>query len=66
MSANQRLILAVVLSFVFFIAYTAIFPPEQVNLEANATAQTQSAAVQSTATSAMPNANLDHAVAVDE
>ncbi len=66
MSANQRLILAVVLSFVFFIAYTAIFPPEEVPSEANATAQTQSAAVQTSATSSMPNADLDHSVAVDE
>ncbi|HUH41750.1 MAG TPA: membrane protein insertase YidC [Sulfurimonas sp.] len=29
MTPNQRLILAVVLSFVFFIAYTAIYPAEQ-------------------------------------
>ena len=29
MSSNQRLMIAVVLSFVFFIGYTAIFPPEQ-------------------------------------
>ncbi len=29
LSPNQRLMLAVVLSIVFFVAYTAIFPPEQ-------------------------------------
>ena len=29
MTANQRLMLAVTLSIVFFVAYTAIFPPEQ-------------------------------------
>ncbi|MCF6310533.1 MAG: membrane protein insertase YidC [Sulfurimonas sp.] len=29
MTANQRLMLAVALSIVFFVAYTAIFPPEQ-------------------------------------
>jgi YidC/Oxa1 family membrane protein insertase len=29
MSQNQRLIVAVVLSIVFFVAYTAIFPPVQ-------------------------------------
>ncbi len=29
MSPNQRLMLAVALSIVFFVAYTAIFPPEQ-------------------------------------
>ena len=66
MSANQRLILAVVLSFVFFIAYTAIFPPAEVDAEANGAAQTQSTAAQTSATSSMPNANLDHTVAVDE
>lgn len=66
MSANQRLILAVVLSFLFFVAYTAIFPPKEVRPEANATTQTQSAAVQTPATPSMPSANLDHTVAVDE
>jgi len=29
MSSNQRLLLAVALSFVFFVGYTAIFPPQQ-------------------------------------
>ncbi|MGB5964021.1 MAG: membrane protein insertase YidC, partial [Sulfurimonadaceae bacterium] len=68
MSANQRLILAVVLSFVFFVAYTAIFPPEQVNSEANATVKTERAAVQTSAssTASLPDASLDHSVAVDE
>lgn len=32
MSANQRLILAVVLSVVFFVAYTAIFPPAKLEV----------------------------------
>ncbi|MBU0720760.1 membrane protein insertase YidC [bacterium] len=35
MTSNQRLMLAVALSIVFFVAYTAIFPPEQVNTDAN-------------------------------
>ena len=35
MSANQRLMLAVALSVIFFVAYTAIFPPEEPTLEAN-------------------------------
>ena len=65
MSANQRLILAVVLSFVFFVAYTTIFPPEQVNLEANATEKTQSAAANASNPS-IPNASLDHAISADE
>jgi len=29
MSPNQRLMFAVALSVIFFVAYTAIFPPEQ-------------------------------------
>ncbi len=41
MSSNQRLILAVVLSVVFFVGYTAIFPPAKqessIKTEANAT-----------------------------
>jgi len=45
MSSNQRLILALVISFVFFMGYTAIFPPKQVNSELNTsvTASTQTA-----------------------
>ena len=39
MSANQRLVLAVVLSFLFFVAYTAIFPPKPVEADANQTGQ---------------------------
>ncbi len=66
MSANQRLILAVVLSFVFFVAYTAIFPPEQVKSEANATVQQQSAVQQTSSSPSLPNATLDHSVAIDE
>jgi YidC/Oxa1 family membrane protein insertase len=34
---NQRLLVAVALSFVFFIGYTAIFPPQSPQNEANAT-----------------------------
>ena len=33
MSPNQRLMLAVALSVIFFVAYTAIFPPEQPEVE---------------------------------
>ncbi len=67
MSANQRLILAVVLSFVFFVAYTAIFPPEEVVIENNTTIiEERDGVIIETSTSSMPNANLDHAVAVDE
>ncbi|MFC2074046.1 membrane protein insertase YidC [Campylobacterota bacterium] len=40
MTSSQRLILAFALSFVFFMAYTAIFPPKPMNAEQNATVQT--------------------------
>lgn len=41
MTANQRLLLAVALSFVFFVGYTTIFPPQQrVDAESNVTKQT--------------------------
>jgi len=36
MTPNQRLMLAVLLSIVFFVAYTAIFPPEQPELAQDA------------------------------
>ena len=66
MSANQRLILAVVLSFVFFVAYTTIVPPKKTVPEVNATAQTRTASVETPAASSLPDAALDHEVAVDE
>ncbi len=47
MTPNQRLIVAVLLSFVFFIAYTTIFPPEQ---QEAAPAATQNAKSAQTAT----------------
>lgn len=37
MTPNQRLIIAVVLSIVFFVAYTAIFPPQNQQLDENNT-----------------------------
>lgn len=49
MSANQRLILALSLSFLFFIGYTAMFPPVPPENEQNATqTSTSSPAAQST------------------
>ena len=67
MSANQRLILAVVLSFVFFVGYTTIFPPEQVAVEQNATTKEAAAAVKNTtASAALPDATINHTVAADE
>jgi len=44
MTSNQRLIVAVVLSIVFFVAYTAIFPPVQPEL--NKDVQTKTAKTQ--------------------
>ncbi len=46
MSSNQRLMVAVVLSFVFFVGYTAIFPPEQQALtDQNGTQKVQNASI---------------------
>ncbi len=65
MSPNQRLILAVVLSFVFFLIYSAIFPPKQpVNAEQNATQQPKTAA--ETSTPALTDGGVGHTVAVSE
>jgi len=36
MSPNQRLIVAVLLSIIFFVGYTAIFPPEELTVAENA------------------------------
>ena len=48
MSANQRLILAVVLSIVFFVGYTAIFPgPEVTEQEATASQNVEQGVVTS-------------------
>jgi len=68
MSANQRLILAVVLSFVFFVGYTAIFPPEQINADQNVSSKTVAAeATQNrAASSTLPDATINHSVAADE
>ena len=66
MSPNQRLITAVVLSFVFFVAYTAIFPPEvQENLESNTTQQEQVSLNKSTTTQTT-SSNIDHEISSDE
>ena len=67
MSANQRLILAVVLSFVFFIAYSAIFPPKPVVNDDNASARTAAAATsKTTAATTVPEAGVGHSVPVSE
>ncbi|MHC3995462.1 membrane protein insertase YidC [Thiomicrolovo sp. ZZH C-3] len=65
MSPNQRLILAVVLSFVFFIVYTAIFPPEMPeSAEQNVTLTERVGA--EAATPAVADGGVGHAVAASE
>ncbi|MEA1893239.1 MAG: membrane protein insertase YidC [Campylobacterota bacterium] len=55
MSANQRLMLAVALSIVFFVGYTAIFPPSQPeNLEANHQKQEQSVGLKQNSSAQTP------------
>ena len=63
LTSNQRLLVAVGLSFVFFIGYTTIFPPKPVSSESNATKQTSSASVgvkEKTVVVADPSAKLDN------
>ena len=64
MSPNRRLILAAVLSFVFFVVYSAIFPPKPLPAEQNATLKPAAAA------SAVPaetvKADVGHTVPVAE
>ncbi len=72
MTPNQRLVIAVVLSIVFFVAYTAIFPPEQPDLEQ--TQKSENVALKqesSTRSSVEPTKNVveqeaGHAIATDE
>jgi YidC/Oxa1 family membrane protein insertase len=68
MTPNQRLILAVGLSFVFFVIYTTIFPPEaQVRDQNQTTAQVSS--VQTTQKSLTPEPSTalsGHEIASDE
>jgi YidC/Oxa1 family membrane protein insertase len=55
-SPNQRLLLAVALSFVFFIGYTTLFPPATPNAQdANKTAQATSEVQAATATHTVQN-----------
>ncbi len=63
MSANGRLVLAVSLSIIFFIAYTSLFPPKKVLEDQNSTQQqlTTSTPMQSAAT-----AVAGHEILADE
>ena len=65
MTPNQRLILALAVSFAFFMAYTAIFPPKPINDEQNATLQTGGEAVlANTSTGSGSSVDLGHDTSV--
>ncbi len=72
MTPNQRLVVAVVLSIVFFVAYTAIFPPEQPELEQSQKSENVALKQESsTQTSVEQTRNVveqeaGHAIAADE
>ena len=67
MTPNQRLMLAVALSIVFFVAYTAIFPPEQELASAQKNQQTaQQAGVALQSDTAELQAEVGHSIAADE
>ncbi len=51
MTPNQRLLLAVALSFIFFIAYTTIFPPKAHEADTNATTSQAARTLQETSAS---------------
>ena len=69
MSANQRLMLAVALSVIFFTVYTVVFPPEQV--ETNELATNQTIELKQNNTQANPhvlgmNSDVGHAISEQE
>ena len=64
MSSNQRLILALGLSTVFFIVYSVIFPPQPMQNEANATVATTQKVSQPT--TEVAQSSVGHAVAASE
>lgn len=62
LTPNQRLLLAIALSFLFFVAYTAIFPPQQSQTDQNTTTPSSVSAKSAVAVDPMSG----HAVASDE
>jgi len=58
MSPNQRLVVAVLLSIVFFTAYTAIFPPVQPELAENAKVDAKTGKIVPSTTSKQSSANV--------
>ncbi len=72
MTPNQRLLVAVLLSIVFFVAYTAIFPPEQPEVEQTQKSQGVALKQENTADSnaevsrSVVEQEAGHAIAADE
>ncbi|MFT5836057.1 MAG: YidC/Oxa1 family membrane protein insertase [Sulfurimonas sp.] len=63
MTPNQRLMLAVAISVIFFVAYTAIFPPEEPeNLLANNKTEQSLATNQNSTEQANTSSTVDHSV----
>lgn len=60
MSSNQRLILALAISFAFFMGYTTIFPPKQISSELNTTVESKSSLPTGTASSDTSSVDLGH------
>ncbi|MDF1881603.1 membrane protein insertase YidC [Sulfurimonas sp. MAG313] len=62
MSSNQRLILALAISFAFFMGYTTIFPPKQISSELNTSVEvkTQGLPTSSVANSSDSSVDLGH------
>lgn len=73
MTPNQRLMIAVVLSILFFVAYTAIFPPQQPEeaAKANQTNTKSVESMQNTQTASEPKVSqtqsvVNHEISADE
>ena len=68
MTPNQRLLVAVLLSVIFFVAYTAIFPPVEPELAENA--KTEEVALSNAAVSKQPSVNVEaeagHTISVED
>ncbi len=67
LTPNQRLMLAVALSIVFFVAYTAIFPPEQELASAQKNqVNSEKPLVQAQGDATLAQADVGHSIAADE
>ena len=69
MTSNQRLMLAVALSIVFFVAYTAIFPPEQpevVDAQKSQSIELKQNGQSSVASTTAVEAEVGHTISVED